>query len=85
MNIKGYAADFESARSLLAALVNNEHFEHPFWMDDFSILSGRLKPSLGPNQLTDAYLAALAENRADSTLVTLDAGIKGTSVELIAK
>jgi uncharacterized protein len=84
MNIKGYAADFESARSLLTSLVNHESFEHSFWMDDFSILSGRLKSNLGPNQLTDAYLAALAENQDDGKLATFDTGIKGSRVELIA-
>ena len=84
MNIKGYAADFESARSLLSSLVNHADFEHAFWMDDFSILSGRLRRNLGPNQLTDAYLAALAENRDNSTLATFDTGIKGSSVEVIA-
>ena len=84
MNIKGYAADFESARSLLSSLVHHQDFEHSFWMDDFSILSGRLKRNLGPNQLTDACLAALAENRAGGKLTTLDDGIKGSSVELIA-
>jgi len=84
MNIKNYAADFESARSLLSALVHHRDFEHTFWMDDFSILSGRLKRHLGPNQLTDAYLAALAENRAGGRLATLDDGIKSPSVEVIA-
>jgi len=85
MNIKGYAADFESARSLLAGLVHHKDLEHSFWMDDFSILSGRLKGNPGPNQLTDAYLAALAENRAGGRLVTLDTGIKGASVEVIGE
>jgi toxin-antitoxin system PIN domain toxin len=84
MNIKGYAADFESARSLLSSLVHHPDFEHSFWMDDFSILSGRLKRHLGPNQLTDAYLAALAETRAGGRFATLDDGIKGPSVEVIA-
>jgi hypothetical protein len=84
MNIKGYAADFESARSLLSSLVNYHDFEHSFWMDDFSILSGRLRRNLGPSQLTDAYLAALAENRENSRLTTFDTGIKGSSVEVIA-
>jgi hypothetical protein len=84
MNIKGYAADFESALSLLTSLVHHKTFEHSFWMDDFSMLSGRFKRNLGPNQLTDAYLAALAENRHNSTLATLDTGINGTGVELIA-
>jgi toxin-antitoxin system PIN domain toxin len=84
MNIKSYAADFESARSLLSSLVHHQDFEHSFWMDDFSILSGRLKRNLGPNQLTDAYLAALAENQTGGTLATLDEGIKGPRVEVIA-
>ena len=83
MNIKGYAADFESARSLLSALVHHQDFAHSFWMDDFSILSGRLKGNLGSNQLTDAYLAALAEHRAGGKLATLDDGVKGPSVEVI--
>jgi len=83
MNIKGHAADFESARSLLSSLVSHKDIEHTFWMDDFSLLSGRLKRTLGPNQLTDAYLAALAENRAGSRFATLDTGIKGSSVEVI--
>ena len=85
MNIKSYAADYESARSLLTSLVENESFEHFFWTDDFSILSGRLKRNPGPNQLTDAYLAALVKNRGNSMLATLDAGIKGSSVELISE
>jgi hypothetical protein len=84
MNIKGFAADFESARTLLGSLVNHANFEHSFWMDDFSILSGRLRRDLGPNQLTDAYLAALAEHRDGSRLATFDTGIKGPSVEVIA-
>jgi toxin-antitoxin system PIN domain toxin len=84
MNIKGYAADFESARTLLSSLVHHQDFDHSFWMDDFSILSGKLKRNLGPSQLTDAYLAALAENRAGGKLATLDDGIKGPSVEVIA-
>jgi predicted nucleic acid-binding protein len=84
MNVKGCAADFESAQSLLSSLVHNEDFEHSFWTDDLSILSGRLKRDLGPNQLTDAYLAALAESRAGGRLATLDTGIKGPSVEVIA-
>jgi uncharacterized protein len=83
MNIKGYAADFESALSLLTSLVNHEKINHSFWMDDFSIFTGRLRLNLGPNQLTDAYLAALAENRDDSRFATLDEGVKGSSVELI--
>lgn len=83
MNIKGYAADFESARSLLFSLVNHENFEHSFWMDDFSILSGRLDHDLGPNQLTDAYLAALVEHREGAKLTTFDTGIKGTNIEVI--
>jgi hypothetical protein len=53
-------------------------------MDDFSLLTGRLKRTLGPNQLTDAYLAALAENRPGGRLATLETGIKGPSAEVIA-
>ena len=83
MNIKGYAADFESARLLLASLVGHKDFDHSFWADDFSILSGRLKRTLGPNQLTDAYLAALAENRPGSKFATLDTGISGPCIEVI--
>ena len=83
MNIKGYAADFESARLLLSSLVSHKDIEHSFWMDDLSILPGRLKRTLGPHQLTDAYLVALAENRPGGRLATLDAGVKGPSVELI--
>jgi len=84
MNIKGYAADFQSARSLLSSLVNHNDFEHSFWSDDYSILTGNLRRDIGPNQLTDAYLMALAESRANGSLATLDAGIKGSIVELIA-
>src|ERR1700691_5396538 len=84
MNIKGYAADFESARSLLSSLVNHEKFEHSFWADDLSILFEGLKRDPGPNQLTDAYLAALAERRDGSRLATFDIGIKGPNVEVIA-
>ncbi len=83
MNVKGYAADFESTRSLLQHLVNHSTFEHSFWMDDLSLLSARLKSNLDPNQLTDAYLVALAESRANCRLATLDAGIEGTPVEVI--
>jgi len=83
MNIKGYAADFASARLLLSKLVTHRDFIHSFWVDDFSLLSGTLKRPLGPHQLTDAYLAALAESRNLGRLTTLDTGIKGPSVELI--
>ena len=83
MNVRGYAADFESALLLLAGLVSHKNFDHSFWKDDFSILSGRLKHTLGPNQLTDAYLAALAKNRPGGKLLTLDAGIKGSNIEMI--
>jgi uncharacterized protein len=83
MNIKGYAADFESARLLLSGLASHKDVHHSFWMDDFSILSGGFRRALGSSQLTDAYLAALAENRAGSSFATLDTGIKGPSVEVI--
>lgn len=83
MNIKGYAADFESARSLLFNLTSHKNIRHSFWMDDFSILSGGLKRAAGSSQLTDAYLAALAENRPGGIFATLDTGITGSSVELI--
>jgi hypothetical protein len=83
MNVKGYAADFESASALLTSLVQNKNFDHTFWPDDISIIAEKMRSDLGPNQITDAYLVALAEKRADASLVTFDQGIKGQNIEAI--
>jgi toxin-antitoxin system PIN domain toxin len=85
MNVKGYAADFASASSLLGHLVNRKEFNHSFWPDDQSVLSfcQSLPGSPGPNQLTDVYLVNLARTR-QGILVTLDEGIPGPDVEVIS-
>jgi toxin-antitoxin system PIN domain toxin len=84
MNLKGYAADFQSATGLLDQLVKRKEFQHSFWEDNLplSSLGHRAQPDPGPSQLTDVYLAALAESR-QGTFTTLDAGVKGQSAELI--
>ena len=84
MNVKGYAADFQSASSLLAHLVKRRQFDHCFWPDDQSVLAfcHALKPEPGPNQLTDAYLLNLAKTR-QGRFLTLDMGIRSSIAELI--
>jgi toxin-antitoxin system PIN domain toxin len=84
MNLKGYAADFQSAIGLLDHFVNRKEFRHSFWEDDLTVssLGRQVKFEPGPNQLTDVYLAGLAESR-QGTFTTLDAGVKSQSAELI--
>jgi uncharacterized protein len=84
MNVKGYAADFQSALSLLELLVQNNKFDHSFWPDDQPVLSfcQALKVSPTPNQLTDAYLINLAQRR-QGRFITLDTGIHSPIAELI--
>jgi toxin-antitoxin system PIN domain toxin len=84
MNLKGYAADFQSAVGLLEYLVKRKDLNHCFWEDDLSVssIASRFKANLGPNQLTDGYLASLAASR-QGILTTLDAGIKSQSAELV--
>jgi toxin-antitoxin system PIN domain toxin len=51
--------------------------DHVFWPDDMSIVNGELFDRgrlLGPNQITDAYLLALAVKNG-GRLVTLDQGV----------
>ena len=53
------------------------HPSHEFWPDDLSVLdSNRIRPErlLGPRQVTDVYLLALAVTRG-GRLVTLDSRI----------
>jgi hypothetical protein len=55
---------------------------HAFWPDDISIANGDLidrRRMLGPNQITDAYLLALAV-RNGGRLVTFDRSIALTAV-----
>lgn len=57
--------------------------QHGFWADDVSLLEPRLiawERLLGPRQITDAYLLALAV-RHGGRLVTLDRGIATSSVQ----
>lgn len=84
MNVKGYAADFQSALNLLASLVGHRKFDYSFWPHDQSVLSlcQGWKATLGPNQLTDSYLVKLAEIRG-GRLLTLDSGIQGPYAECI--
>ncbi|SRR5581483_3846059 len=84
MNVKGYAADFDSAAEMLNLLVDRKDFDHIFWPDDRAINSldkGKLS-FLRPSQLTDVYLASLAEGRR-AKFLTLDERIKHQSVEIV--
>jgi toxin-antitoxin system PIN domain toxin len=63
------------AIDLLAEQMNKA--DHAFWPDDISLRdSSRFNPSriLGPNQITDVYLLALAVKNG-GRLVTFDRGI----------
>ena len=85
MNIKAYAADFESAIKVLTLMLDRDEFKHEFWPDGLSLISihHSARSTLGSNQLTDFYLANLAKSHG-GRLVTLDRGIKDESVELIS-
>lgn len=57
--------------------------DHEFWADDYSICDGsavRRNYILGPNQITDVYLLALAV-RNNGRLVTFDRAISHESVK----
>jgi uncharacterized protein len=84
MNLKAFAADFQSASGLLNLLTGRADLEHLFWADDLPVLSlGReARPRLGPNQLTDVYLANLADYH-QGVLATFDRRIGSRSVEFI--
>lgn len=84
MNLKAFAADFQSASGLLNLLTSRADVEHLFWADDLPVFSlGReAKPDLGPNQLTDVYLANLAGYH-QGVLATFDGRIDSQSVEFI--
>jgi toxin-antitoxin system PIN domain toxin len=50
------------------------HRRHRFWPDDLTYLSVEFKGVVGPRQVTDAYLAALARHHG-GRLATLDRGL----------
>lgn len=67
------------AQRLAAAVADRSH---AFWPDDLSLLeAGRVhwERILGPRQVTDLYLLALAVHHG-GTLVTLDRGIDAAAV-----
>lgn len=66
--------------SALASLV--EHSNHEFWPDEVSILDGTIfRPHeiIGPRQLTDLYLLALAVSH-DGRFVTFDSSVNRAAV-----
>lgn len=82
LSLPGYPNPQPTARvaQRLAAAVADR--SHAFWADDFSLLdAGRLSWDrvLGPRQLTDLYLLALAVKRG-GTFVTLDRSVDPAAV-----
>jgi hypothetical protein len=68
------------AMSILRA--QQRESDHEFWPDDVSITDADVfdhSRILGPNQITDLYLLALAVKR-DGRLVTFDRGIPLSAV-----
>jgi len=77
MSQSGYKTPISAAFAvdLLAEQINKT--DHAFWPDDLSLRDGEwIDPDriLGPNQITDAYLLALAMKHG-GRLVTFDRGI----------
>jgi uncharacterized protein len=68
----GAAADAASAVSILKQLIG--HPRHEFWMDDLGYSDISWTGVLGHRQVTDAYLAALAQHRG-GRLATFDRGL----------
>jgi predicted nucleic acid-binding protein len=55
---------------------------YEFWPDDLSYMEAQLKGITGHNQVTDAYLAALARRR-NGKLATFDAALAATHSDAV--
>jgi uncharacterized protein len=72
-----YPKPLPTAEAIARLAEQIERTDHEFWNDDISITDpGVFDPSgiLGPNQITDAYLLALAVKN-DGRLATLDRSV----------
>jgi toxin-antitoxin system PIN domain toxin len=72
-----YPKPLPTAEAVIRLAEQIDRTDHDFWPDDLSIADGAVfDPSgiLGPNQITDAYLLALAVKHG-GRLVTLDRGV----------
>ena len=85
MRLPDGAADLESAGTVLSYLLDRKEYSHTFITDDLAFPSWALQRPDAPDaaQLTDIYLASLAE-RHGAKLLTMDQGITGPTVELIS-
>src|SRR5262245_4633150 len=73
----GYDRPVPLQTALAALTAQLAQSEHEFWQDDISITDGRFfdrSHILGPNQITDVYLLALAVKNA-GRFVTFDRGL----------
>jgi toxin-antitoxin system PIN domain toxin len=73
----GYTNPFPLQTALTALATQVAQSDHEFWPDDISIADGKMFDRtfiLGPNQITDVYLLALAV-RNEGRLVTFDRGL----------
>ena len=72
-----YPKPLPTAEAVIRLAEQIDRTDHDFWPDDLSIADGAIfDPSgiLGPNQITDAYLLALAVKNG-GRLATLDRGV----------
>jgi toxin-antitoxin system PIN domain toxin len=77
-----YERPLPSSRAIEILAEYTETTDHAFWADDISLLDATLfdrKRVLGPKQLTDIYLLALAVRRG-GRLVTFDQAIPISAV-----
>lgn len=76
--------DKKLPRLLLAQMQNRPGYV--FWSDDISYSEVSLETLLGPNQVTDAYLVALARSKGGK-LATFDQALAAiqSDVELVAE
>ena len=74
---RGYARPAQLADALAVLAAQVARSDHEFWPDDISIADEQLFDHtyiLGPNQITDVYLVALAVKNG-GRLVTFDRGL----------
>ncbi len=74
---QSYPKPLQSAEAIILLAEQIERTDHVFWPDDVSITDQLVfdrKGILGPNQITDTYLLALAVKN-DGRLATLDRGV----------
>jgi hypothetical protein len=82
MSSPGYPNPLPVAEILSRLAQAMENGDHEFWADDVSVTDASIfdhAALLGPKQITDRYLLALAV-RNDGRFVTFDQGIRPTAV-----